>query len=139
MVQSNDINWTIFGVFFVIDIGQVFVPWGIFKNQLFQHSRILEEKYSTVPSWKNSCLFVVKSWNIAKRESSKRCCSLKAAVPRCLWKGLLKNFLKLVGKNLYQTLFYEVSGFNSATYLKKKAWRRCFPVNSTRILQTPFS
>ena len=56
LVQSNDINWT--GVFFVIDIEQVFVPWGIFKNQLIQHSRILKEKYSPVPSWKNSWLFV---------------------------------------------------------------------------------
>ena len=53
------------------------------------------------------CLFVVKSWIIAKRESSKRCCSLKAAVPRCLWKGLLKNLLKFMGKH------------------------RCFPVTST--------
>ena len=109
------------------------------KMTLVKLTRILEKKYGTVSSLKNGCLFVVINWNIAKRESSKIYYSLKAAVPRCLWKGLLKNLLKLVGKHLYQTLFYEVSGFNSATYLKKKAWRRCFPVNSTRILQTPFS
>ena len=95
---------------------------GVFsKNNFSKLTRILEKKYGAVSSWKNRCLFVCsKSWNIAKRESSKRYCSLTAAVPRCLWKGLLKNLLKLVGEHLYQALCF--MKFQAST--RQLIWKR---------------
>ena len=55
---------------------------------------------------------------------SKRSCSIK--------KSVLKNFAKFTGKHLCRSLF-----FNKAL-LKKKLWHRCFPVNFTIFLRTPF-
>ena len=49
-------------------------------------------------------------------------------------KGVLKNFAKLTGKHLCQTLF-----FNKVTTLfKKRLWHRCFPVTFAKSLRTPF-
>ena len=49
-------------------------------------------------------------------------------------KVVVKNFAKLTGKHLCQTLF-----FNKVTTLfKKRLWRRCFPVNFAKFLRTPF-
>ena len=45
-------------------------------------------------------------------------------------KALLKNFAKLAGKYLRQSLFSnEVAGLRPATLLKKRLWYICFPVN----------
>ena len=46
-------------------------------------------------------------------------------------KVILRNFAKLTGKNLNQSL-------RPATLLKKKLWHRCFPVNFAKFLRTPF-
>ena len=40
-------------------------------------------------------------------------------------KGVLKNFSKLAGKHLCQSLF-----FNKVAGLRPRLWHRCFPVNS---------
>ena len=60
-------------------------------------------------------------------------------------KDVLGNFAKFTGKHLYQSLFLnKVAGlcqsfFNKgATLLKKRLWRRCFPVNLAKFLRTPF-
>ena len=59
-------------------------------------------------------------------------CSLK--------KGVLRNFVKFTGKHLHQSLFFNrVAGLRPATLLKKRPWRRCFPVNFTKFLRIPFS
>ena len=55
--------------------------------------------------------------------SSQQRCSVK--------KGVLKNFVKLTGKHLYQSLF-----FNKVAGLK--LWHRCFPVNFAKFLRTTF-
>ena len=45
-------------------------------------------------------------------------------------KGVLRNFTKFTGKHLCQSLFFnKVAGLRPATSLKKRLWRRCFPVN----------
>ena len=70
--------------------------------------------------------------NISVKESrsSHQMCSLKA---------FLKNFAKLTGKYLCQSLFFnEVAGLRSATSLKKRLWHRCFPVIFAKFLRTPF-
>ena len=54
-------------------------------------------------------------------------------------KGVLKNFAKFTGKQLCQTLlFNKVTGLRPATLLKKRLWRRCFPVNFANFFRTPF-
>ena len=63
--------------------------------------------------------------------SSHRRCSTR--------KGVLRNFAKLTGKDLCQSLFFnKATDLRSATLLKKKFWRRCFPVNFARFLRTLF-
>ena len=54
-------------------------------------------------------------------------------------KGVLENSTKFTGKHLRQSLvFNKVAGLKPATLLKKRLWRRCFPVNFMKFLRTPF-
>ena len=54
-------------------------------------------------------------------------------------KGVLRNFVKLKGKYLRQSLFLnKVTGRGPATLLKKRLWHRCFSVNFVKFLRTPF-
>ena len=56
-----------------------------------------------------------------------------------LRKGAFKNLAKYTGKHLLQSLFFnEVTGFKPTTLLKKRLWHRCFPVNFSKFLKTPF-
>ena len=53
-------------------------------------------------------------------------------------KCVLKNFAKVTGKHLYQSLFFnKVSGLRPATLFKKRLGHRCFPVRFTTFLRTP--
>ena len=54
-------------------------------------------------------------------------------------KGVLKNFTKLTGKHLCQSLFFnKVTGLTPATLLEKRRWHSYFPVNFVKFLRTPF-
>ena len=56
-------------------------------------------------------------------------------------KGVPKNFAKFAGKHLCQSLFLiklQALDLRPATLLKKRLWRRCFPVNFAKFLRTPF-
>ena len=65
---------------------------------------------------------------ITESRSSHQRCSIK--------KGVLRNFTKFRGKHVCQSFFFnEVAGLSSATVLKKRLWRRCFPVNFAKFLQ----
>ena len=69
----------------------------------------------------------------SKYRSSNRRCSVK--------KGVIRNFAKFTGKYLRQSLFFnKVAGgpCNLVTLLKKRLWRRCFPVNFANFLRTLF-
>ena len=56
----------------------------------------------------------------------------------CL-RGALKNFAKLTGKQLHQSLFFnKVEGLMSATSLKKRLLHRYFPLNFEIFLITQF-
>ena len=58
-------------------------------------------------------------------------CSVKKGVPR--------NFAKVTGKHLCQSLFLNrVAGHMPATLLKKRLWHRCFYGNFAKFLATPF-
>ena len=54
-------------------------------------------------------------------------------------KGVLKNFVELTGKHLFQILFFnKVAGLRPATLLKKRLWHRRFPVNFAKFLRVLF-
>ena len=45
-------------------------------------------------------------------------------------KGIPKDFAKLTGKHLCQSLFFnKPAGIRPVSALKKRPWHRCFPVN----------
>ena len=53
-------------------------------------------------------------------------------------KGVLRNFIKLTGKRLWQSLFInKVAGLRPATLLKKRLWQRRFPVSFVKFLRIP--
>ena len=53
--------------------------------------------------------------------------------------GALLNFIKFTGKHLFQgLLFNKAAGLGTATLLKKKLRRRCFPLNLAKFLRTPY-
>ena len=52
-------------------------------------------------------------------------------------KGVFRSFVKFTGKHQCQSLFF-VSEPRPATLLKKRLLKRCFPVNFTKFLRTPF-
>ena len=48
-------------------------------------------------------------------------------------KGVLRNFAKFAGKHLCHSCF-----FNKVFLLKNRLWHRCFPVNFSKFIRTPF-
>ena len=53
---------------------------------------------------------------------------LRSSRPEVFYKkGVLRNFAKVTGKNLCQSLF-----------IKKRLWDSCFPVNFAKFLRAPF-
>ena len=56
----------------------------------------------------------------------------EADTQRC---SVKKVFLEISPKSLF---FNKVAGLRPATLLKKRFWRRCFPVNFAKFLATPF-
>ena len=56
-------------------------------------------------------------------------------------KGALRNFVKFTGKHVCQGLFFiklQASSLKPSTLLEKRLWHRCFLVNFTKLLRTPF-
>ena len=54
-------------------------------------------------------------------------------------KGVLRNFAKLTGKHLCQSLFFKKSAsVRPATLLLMRLWHQCFPVNFAKFLRTSF-
>ena len=55
-------------------------------------------------------------------------------------KAVLRNFAKFTGKqHLCHSLFFnKVAHLKAATFLKKRLWNKCFPVNFVKFLRTPF-
>ena len=50
-----------------------------------------------------------------------------------------RNFAKITGKHLCQSLFFnKVAGLRPATLLEKRLWHWCFHVNFAKSLRTPF-
>ena len=51
-------------------------------------------------------------------------------------KGALRNFAKVTGKCLCQSLYF--NKVRPATLLKQRLWHRCFPMKFAKFLRTPF-
>ena len=53
--------------------------------------------------------------------------------------GFLKNFTKLITRQLCQSLFFkEIAGLRAANLLKKRLQHKCFSVNFVKFLRTTF-
>ena len=75
-------------------------------------------------------LLLTNSWSGSFRSSHWRCSVRKV---------VLRNFAEFTGKHRRQSLFFnKVADLRPATLFKKRLWHRCFPVNSTKFLWTPF-
>ena len=68
-----------------------------------------------------------KANHILDRSSHRRC---------SVRKDVLRNFAKFTGKHLCQGLL--MSGPKACSFIKKRLWHRCFPVNFAKFLRTPF-
>ena len=70
-----------------------------------------------------------KQFRVFTCRSSHRRCSVKM--------GALRNFAKVTGKHLWQSLFFnKVAGVRSANLLKMSLWHRYFPVDFAKFLRT---
>ena len=105
---------------------------------------VMKYSYSAavVQSWRVLCGNLLK---IALHQSffqriSRQLQNSQKQPPECsIIKGVLRNFAKVTGKHLCQSLFCnKVVGLRPATLLKKRLWHRCFPVNFVKFLRRPF-
>ena len=120
-------------------LGTLILNWLISGNQ-FSHPEILLPEAATGGVFKkrsylkelSSTLLLstpVRCRNPAR--SSHRRCSVR--------KDVLRNFEKLTGKHLRQSLFFDkFAGQRPATLLKKRLWHRRFHMNFAKFLRTPF-
>ena len=82
------------------------------------------------------CLF---NFHAVFSNNDRKRCVQKQTPETFLTKGDLRDFAKLTGKHLCQSLFFnKVAALRPATLFKKRLWHRCFPVKFVKILRTPF-
>ena len=101
----------------------------------FTHSWLIDIYESFLSRKKHilrSCFkFEPEETSVEFTETIARRCSVRKAV--------LRHFAKFTGKHLCKSLFFnKVAGLRPATFLKKRLWDRCFPVNFAKFLRTPF-
>ena len=99
---------------------------------------------STMMFWLRNQLTVLVTYRRMKtydKEANHAVGTLKvkyteAVAERC---SLKKVFLEIHKKNTCARVFFDkVAGLRSVTLLKKRLWHKCFPVNFTKFLRTPF-
>ena len=58
---------------------------------------------------------------------------------RSIKEGVLKKFVKVPGKHVCKSLFFnKLASLTPGTLFKKRLWHWCFPVNFAKFLSTPF-
>ena len=99
------INWSSSDAFFVVDFGQFFVFLGYYQKIIYSNVQEFYRKYMAqfLHGKTVVCSFMVKTWSITKRNSSKRSYSSEVTVPICLWKR--SPFIKLIGNHLDRRLY----------------------------------
>ena len=79
-------------------------------------------------------------WNVLQNTISQS--TFRSSRPEVFCKkGVHRNFAKFQRKHLCQSLFLNKvagSGLRPATFLKKRLWHSCFPVNFANIRIKPF-
>ena len=95
-----------------------------------------KETINKLVSVKKTCiLYVKKRQNPIYRiffncRSSHQRCSIK--------KDVLKKFTNFTGKHLCQSLcFNKLASLRPTSWLKKRLWHRCFPINFVKFSRTP--
>ena len=88
-----------------MDFGQFFVFLGYYQKIIYSNVQEFYRKYMAqfLHGKTVVCSFMVKTWSITKRNSSKRSYSSEVTVPRCLWKR--SPFIKLIGNHLDRRLY----------------------------------
>ena len=63
----------------------------------------------------------------------------EAAAHWCFWNKCSKKFRSINRKTpVLESLFKEVAGLQACNFIKNRIQHRCFPVNITKFLRTPF-
>ena len=96
----------------------------IFENNLFYRIPLVAafRVNRRCPLWK-----LLEACNFIKKEATKE---LEKQSSKVFYKkDVLKNFTKFTEKHLCHTFF--------TTFLKKRLWHRCFPVNLVKFSRTP--
>ena len=110
-------------VFVLHDLIAFMVYWAVTYSEPFQTSK-MEFFVKIVTSKETNPL-------LRRFRSSHRRCSVK--------KGALKNFPKLTGKDLCQSLFFnKVAGLWPVTLLRKETLAQAFLCEFCEVLRTPF-
>ena len=110
---------------------------GVFKNTYFE-----EHLRTTAPKnflW-NSLNFKVSQYGYITENEWTHLTHIRSSRPELYCKKrVLRNFAKFTGKHLCKSIFFNtVAVLKPATLFKKRLWHRCFPVNFTKFLRTPF-
>ena len=103
----------------------------VVQNNPIMRLRLIFHKTVNKKNWKskNFKIIVFSAINRSSHPFLQLCCK----------KGALRNFTKFTGKRLRQSLFFnKVAGLKPAALLRKRLWRRCFPVNFVKFQRTSF-
>ena len=103
-----------------MDFGQFFVFLGYYQKIIYSNVQEFYRKYMAqfLHGKTVVCSFMVKTWSITKRNSSKRSYSSEVTVPRCLWKR--SPFIKLIGNHLDRRLYLmQLQASSKQLYWKK--------------------
>ena len=86
------------------------------------------------------CCYPSSMWKTADEVISWYCmhCRSRSSHQKVFYKKMCSpKFHKIHRKTLVQSFFFN-KGQRPATVLKKRLWRKCFPVNFAKFLKTPF-
>ena len=108
-----------------MELRQTSLPWKLLRflkvilNGVFQKFISTDKQIFNISN---------KVTSIDIYRSSRRRCSIR--------KGVLRNFGKVIGKCLCQSLYFNKA--RPATLLKQRLWHRCFPMNFAKLPRTLF-
>ena len=109
----------------LMELRHRYVPWKLLRFLTVIFNGVFQKFISTDRQIFNISNKVI---SMIIHRSSHRRCSVR--------KGFLRNCLKVTGKYLCQSLYFNKVG--SATVLKKRLRRRCFPIDFAKFLRTVF-
>ena len=123
------------GIFWNLSL-QSFFPEGIREMS----SALMRRKKAKLKAWDMDVSYVFEEYPEKYSFTSWWLPYYRSTRPEmCCEKSVLRNFTKFTGKNLCQSLFFNiVARLMPATLLKKRLWHKCFPVNFAKFLRTPF-